>query len=106
VLKTRTGVLYLDASGLRRLSSGADANATKDELVVADACNLNMRDDTWATFQSPCAEGRLRALNEPTGKLYDLELDADPLYLRLLPARGSPGNSPVDDPFWFVFLRT
>jgi hypothetical protein len=44
-------------------------------------------------------------LNEPAGKIYDLELDADPLYLRLLPARGSPGKNPLEDPFWFLFLR-
>jgi hypothetical protein len=105
ILKTSTGVLYLDATGLRRLSSAGDDSKTQDELVVADACRLWMRDDSWATFHAPCAEARLHALHEPSGKVFDLDLDADPFYLRLLPARGSPGRSPVDDPFWFVFLR-
>ena len=105
VVKTNAGALYVDATGLRRLSSGANDKTTQDELIAADACNLGMRDGTWATFHAPCAEGRLHALHEPSGKVYDLELDADPLYLRLLPARGSPGKSPIDDPFWFVFLH-
>jgi hypothetical protein len=104
VIKTKTGALYLDATGLRRLSSAGD-DTTKDELIMADACHLGMRDDTWATFHAPCSEARLHALHEPSGKVYDLELDADPLYLNLWPAHGSPGNSPIDDPFWFVFLR-
>jgi hypothetical protein len=64
-----------------------------------------MRDGTWATFHAPCAKGSLHALNEPAGVVYDLDLDADPQYLRLLPARGSPGNNPLADPFWFLFLR-
>lgn len=105
VIKTQTGVLYLDATGLRRLSAGADKRTTKDELVAADACNLGMRDDTWATFHAPCSQGRLRALHEASGKLYELELDADPRYLRLFPAQGSPGKDPTQDPFWFVLLR-
>lgn len=105
VLKTNKGALYLDATGLRRLSAGPGNATTLDELVVADACNLGMRDDTWATFHAPCAKARLRALHEPSGTLYDLKLDADPRNLRLLPARGSAGQSPIDDPFWFLFLR-
>jgi hypothetical protein len=105
VVKTNAGVLYLDASGLRRLSAGADKATTKDELLAADACNLEMADDTWATFHAPCAEGRLHALREASGDIYDLELDADPRYLRLWPARGSAGRDPTTDPFWFVFLR-
>ncbi len=105
LIKTNTGALYLDSSGLRRMSAGPDNATTKDGLIMADACRLGMRDDTWATFHSPCAEGHLRALNEPSGKLYDLELDAEPQYLRLLPARGSAGVDPTADPFWFLFLR-
>lgn len=105
VLKTPAGVLYLDATGLRRLSSGGDDRSTKDELIAPDACNLGMRDDTWATFHAPCSKGRLRALHEPSGKLFDLELDADPQQLMLWPAHGSPGKDPTSDPFWFVFLR-
>ncbi len=105
VLKTKNGVLYLDATGLRRLSGGANGTTTKDELIAADACALAMRDNTWATFHAPCEAGRLHALDEPSGKVYDLELDADPRFLRLLPARGSPGKNPTKDPFWFLFLR-
>lgn len=105
VLKTNTGALYLDVTGLHRLSAGPGNATTQSELVVADACDLGMRDDTWATFHAPCAEGRLRALHEPSGKLFDLPFDADPLQLRLLPARGSAGKDPLEDPFWFLFLR-
>jgi len=105
VIKTPAGVLYLDASGLHRLSSHSGSQATEDELVVADACNLSMRDDTWATFYAPCAETRLRALHESSGQLFDLGFDADPLALKLVPGRDGPGKSPTDDPFWFLFLR-
>ncbi len=105
LIKTKTTLLYLDETGLRRLSSSPDGKTTKDELLVEDACDLGMRDDTWATFHAPCAGGRLHALHVRSGKVYDLELDADPLYLRLLPAHGSPGKDPNLDPFWFVFLR-
>lgn len=104
VAKTNTGVLYLDSTGLRRMSAASDTT-TKDELVAAGACRIGIRDDTWVTFHAPCDERRLHALNEPLGKIYDLDIDAEPQYLRLIPARGSPGNSPVDDPFWFLFLR-
>jgi hypothetical protein len=105
VIKTPAGALYLDAAGLHRLSSRPDNQGTNDELVVADACKLAMRDDTWATFYAPCAEARLRALHAPSGKLYELGFDADPQYLKLVPGRNGAGNSPTDDPFWFLFLR-
>ena len=105
VIKTPAGVLYLDASGLHRLSSRTGNQATEDELVVADACNLSMRDDTWATFYAPCSEMRLRALHESSGALYELGFDADPLFLKLVPARDGPGKNPTDDPFWFLYLR-
>ena len=103
--KTSAGALYQDSTGLRRLSAGPDNTSTQDTLILPDVCSLAMRGNIWATFYAPCAEGRLRALREPTGELYDLPFDADPTNLRLIPARGSAGNSPVDDPFWFMFLR-
>ena len=103
VVRTNAGVLYVDATGLHRLSGSTDSN-TQSKLVAEDVCNVGMRDGTWATFYSPCAKAKLHALNEPTGKLYDLELDADPQYLRLVPERGS--QDPTTDPFWFVYLRS
>lgn len=102
VIKTNSGVLYVDASGLHRLSASADGK-TQSKPIAEDVCNLGMRDGTWATFHSPCQEGRLHALHEPTGKLFDLDLDADPAYLKLVPERGS--LDPTTDPFWFVYLR-
>jgi len=105
VLKTGTGALYTDKEGLHRLSPGPENKTTLDELLVADVCDLGMRDGTWATFHSPCAQGRLRALNESSGALYDLDVDADPQNLRLIPAHGSAAKDPSKDPFWFLFLR-
>ena len=105
VIKTGNGALYLDATGLRQLSAPTDPSVTKDELLVADACDVAMRDDRWVTFYAPCAERRLRALHQPSGNLYDLPLDADPQYLRLVAALGSAGQDPTKDAFWFVFLR-
>jgi len=106
VFKTSNGALYLDATGLRRLSAGDNNTTTKDELVQADVCDFGMRDDTWATFHSPCSGPRLRALHIPSGSVHELDFEADPLYLRLIPARGSPGANPNEDPFWFLFLRS
>ncbi|HEX2877691.1 MAG TPA: hypothetical protein VHP33_40860 [Polyangiaceae bacterium] len=102
VIKTNAGVLYVDASGLHRLSASADGK-TESKPLAENVCNLGMRDDTWATFHSPCGESRLHALHEPSGKLFDLQLDAAPEYLRLVPERGS--QDPTTDPFWFVYLR-
>lgn len=102
VIRTNTGVLFVDATGLHRLSASADGK-TQSKEIAKDVCGLGMRDDNWATFYSPCAEGRLHALQEPSGRLFELELNADPQYLRLVPDRG--GQDPTTDPFWFVYLR-
>jgi hypothetical protein len=105
VTKTGRGALYTDKQGLHRLSAGPDNKTTVDELLLEDVCDLGMRDGTWATFHAPCAEGRLRALNEPSGDLFTLQVDADPQNLRLIRAHGSPAKDPSKDPFWFLFLR-
>lgn len=105
LIRTSKGALYLDASGLRRLSAGETNDSTADQLVYADACNLSLRGESWATFQSPCAGGPLHAYREATGDVYDLDVAADPLNLYLFPAHGSAGNDPSKDPFWFIFLR-
>lgn len=105
VIKTPKGVLYLDQTGLRRLSWSKTGNGAKDQLLVEDACQLAMRDGVWATFLAPCASGTLHALHEPSSAVFDLDFDADPLSIRLLPAFNSPGKDPTHDPFWFLFLR-
>ena len=105
VVRTNAGVLYVDATGLHRLSASADGK-TQSKPIAEDACGLGMREENWATFYSPCAEGKqraLHALHEPSGKLFQLDLDANPQALRLVPEPGS--QDPTTDPFWFVFLR-
>ncbi|MDF3064878.1 MAG: hypothetical protein K0R38_479 [Polyangiaceae bacterium] len=104
VLKTSTGALYLDSAGLHRLSAGPNNETTRDELLEPDACSLGLRGD-WATFYAPCADARLVALHEPTGKLYDLPFAADSFNIRLIPAGAGGGTNPLEDPFWFLFLR-
>jgi hypothetical protein len=104
IIKTRQGVLYLDDTGLRRLSSGPGDLTTEDKLIAEGACNLGLRGD-WASFHAPCADARLHVLNEPSGHVYDLDFNADPRYLRPVPARDSAGQDPTKDPFWFLFLR-
>ncbi|RYZ05653.1 MAG: hypothetical protein EOO73_19375 [Myxococcales bacterium] len=104
LLKTTSGALYLDSTGVRRLSAGADNRTTLDELIEPDACNLALRGD-WATFHAPCAEQRLVALHEPTGNLYPLPFQADPYNIRIVPARGSVGTDLTQEPYWFLFLR-
>jgi hypothetical protein len=101
VARTATGVLYVDATGLHRLSASADGK-TQSKQIAPNVCNLGVRDDNWATFHSPCGKA-LHALHQPSGKVFDLDLDASPEHLRLVPERGS--QDPTTDPFWFVYLR-
>lgn len=97
-------VLYLDSTGLRKLSS-IDATSVKDAAVASDVCSLGMQDNTWATYYSPCTERTLVAYHTPTGRSFTLDSSADPRFLRLLPARGSAGQDPTKDAFWYLFLR-
>lgn len=109
VVKTNAGVLYMDSTGLRQLSSGPGDTSTKDELLVANACDIGVRDDTWATIHAPCVEGKpqkLLALHVPSSKVYELPFLADPFNIRLVPAFGSRGENPLEDAFWYIFLRS
>lgn len=45
------------------------------------------------------------AIHEPSGRRFTLPFDADPRQLKLVPAKNSPGQDPLKDPFWFFYLR-
>lgn len=104
--RSSKGLYYLDKTGLRRMVPGADEHTVVDALIASDVCRIGVWDNTWVTFYSPCAAQDLKVYGEATEKVYDLNSSADPRYLRLLPARGSPGRDPLLDPFWFLFLRS
>lgn len=99
-------LFYLDAAGIHRLvASQANRQGVTDELLAAGGCALGSQDGTWVTFRSPCAGGPVIAVHEPTGRRFTLSFDAKPEQLKLVPALGSPGLDPIQDPFWFFGLR-
>ena len=107
VLRVGRSLFYLDAVGAHRIVAKAtDSNAVEDELLAMDACTFGSQDATWVTLSSPCADGKVLAIHEPTGRSFTLPFDADPRQLKLVPARKSRGLDPLVDPFWFFYLRS
>lgn len=98
-----SNLMFSDNAGVHRLSG--TPQDLKDEVVAEDACELGMQDGTWATFRSPCSSGPVIALNVASDKQFELSFDADPQRLKLVPARGSAGADPTQDPFWFFGMR-
>jgi hypothetical protein len=96
-------VFFSDNAGVHRLVSGPQG--LEDHVLAADACGLGMQDTTWATFRAPCSGGPVFAVHEPSGNQFQLPFDADPERLKLVPARGSRGLDPSQDPFWFFGMR-
>lgn len=106
VLRAGKSLFYTDAVGAHRIvESSAGSRAVEDELLVSDACSLGSQGTAWVAFRSPCEGGELMVVHEPTGRMFTLPFDADPRQLRLAPARNSRGRDPLEDPFWFFFLR-
>jgi hypothetical protein len=107
VLRAGNSLFYVDASGAHRITANAaDSNVVEDELLAMDACMLGSQDGKWVTLSSPCADGKLLAIHEPTGRSFTLPFDADPRQLKLVPALKSRGLDPLVDPFWFFYLRS
>jgi hypothetical protein len=96
-------VFFSDSAGVHRVVAGP--HGPEDQLLAADACALGMQSATWATFRTPCSGGPVFAVHEPSGKQFQLPLDADPERFKLVPARGSAGLDPSRDPFWFFGMR-
>ncbi|MCY7298535.1 MAG: hypothetical protein LH616_04920, partial [Ilumatobacteraceae bacterium] len=107
VLRAGQSLFYLDAAGAHRIvANDADSNVVEDELLASDACMLGSQDGTWVAFRSPCSDGKVLAIHEPTGRTFTLPFDADPRQLKLVPALKSRGRDPLVDPFWFFYLRS
>jgi hypothetical protein len=96
-------VFFSDSAGVHRLISGPQG--LEDQVLAADACGLGMQGPTWATFRAPCSAGAVFAVHEPSGNQFQLPFDADPQRLKLVPARGSRGLDPSQEPFWFFGMR-
>lgn len=104
--RLRQSLIIESGGGIARLAPlNGDANRVAQTSIAKDACALAIRSDTWATYHSPCEAGRLHAYNERTQKSFELDIEADARFVRLIPARGSPGDDPLRDPFWFFYLR-
>ncbi len=96
-------MFFSDSAGVHRLSLGS--GGVQDDVLAADACGLGTQDGTWATYRSPCSGGAVFAVHAPSGNQFELPFDADPQRLKLVPARGSRGADPSQDPFWFFGMR-
>ena len=96
-------VFFSDSVGVHRLVPGPPG--LEDRVLAADACGLGMQDNVWATFRAPCSGGPVFAVHEPSGNQFQLSFDADPERLKLVPALGSRGLDPNQDPFWFFGMR-
>jgi hypothetical protein len=99
-------LLFEDGEDLDRLTPSEDGSRVEEFTVAKDACAYGIRSDTWATYRSPCKGDAwaLHAFNERTRRSHELDIHADPGYVRMIPARASPGNDPSKDPFWFFYL--
>lgn len=107
VLRAGKSLFYTDAVGAHRIvESSAGSGAVEDQLLMPDACSLGSQSPTWVGLRSPCEDGELVVVHEPTGRMFTLPFDADPRQLRLVPARDSRGRDPLKDRFWFFYLRS
>jgi len=106
VLRAGQSLFYTDKLGAHRIvESQSSPEGVEDELLIEDACSIASQDGTWVALRSPCSDGPLRVIHEPSGRIFTLPFDADPAQLQLVPARNSPGRDPLSDPFWFFYLR-
>ena len=96
-------IFFSDSAGVHRLSLGSQGPT--DDVLDAAGCALGMQDATWATYRAPCSGGTVFAVHAATGNQFELPFDADPQRLKLVPARGSRGADPSQDPFWFFGMR-
>ena len=107
MVRQARSLYFEDAAGVHRLAADAsDSALLADTLDVAHACSLGSQDGTWVALRSPCVDGKLAVVHEPSARVFTLPFDAEPTQLRLLPALGSPGRDPLLDPFWFLYLRS
>jgi hypothetical protein len=107
VLRAGRSLFYVDSVGVHRLVAGkAGSGVVEDSLFVRDGCSLGTQDGTWVLLRSPCSGGELMAIHEPTGRSFTLPFDAEPSQVRLVSARNGRGRDPLEDPFWFFYVRT
>jgi hypothetical protein len=107
LLRAGKSLFYLDAVGAHRIvASKHDSSLVESTLLARDACSLGTQDGKWVTLRSPCSGGKVIAIHEPTGDSFTLPFDAEPSQLRLVPAADSDGRDPLQDPFWFFYLRS
>lgn len=107
VLRAGQSLFYVDSVGAHRIvAKKNDATHVEDKLVATDACSLATQGGAWVTLRSPCEDGKVLAIHEPTGRSFTLPFDADPRQLKLVPARKSRGLDPLVDPFWFFYLQS
>jgi hypothetical protein len=100
-------LFYVDSVGVHRIvGSASESSGLASELLAKGACSLGHQGDPWVTVQSPCESGDVLAIHEPTGRSFTLPFEADASSVELVPTEASPGNDPLEDPFWFFYLRT
>lgn len=104
--RIRQSLVFEDQDGIHRLDpSSADPNGVERTSVAESACDLGIRSDGWLTYKAPCDDPKLYAYHERLRKSFLLDLEADSRYLLLQAPKGSLGEDPNRDPFWFFYLR-
>jgi hypothetical protein len=106
VLRAGRSLFYMDAAGVHRIVEGSDSGRLESKLLVSDACSLASHDETWIALRSPCSGGEVLVIHERTAQTFTLPFDAEPSQLQLVPALNSRGRDPLNDPFWFFYLRS
>lgn len=106
VLRAGRSLFYTDTAGVHHIVERSGSGRLESELLVSDACSLATQDETWIALRSPCSGGKVMVIHERTGQTFTLPFDAEPSQLQLVPALGSRGRDPLNDPFWFFYLRS
>lgn len=105
--RARQSLIFEDEDGIFRLdSSGTDSSALVQVRISAGGCGLGLRSDGFITYQAPCAgESKVYAYHERSRRAFELGIDAESSNLRMVAAKGSAGDDPTRDAFWYFYLR-
>jgi hypothetical protein len=101
---------FEDGDGIHRLTPSGGADPTIAETVIAPGgCTLGFPRplggaESWVTYYAPCADKRLMAHGETSGRSSAVGIVADPRYVAFMPGRPSLNGDPGIDPFFVFFL--
>lgn len=105
--RLRQSLVFEDRDGIFRLDpSGTDPKELTLARIAPGACEIGLRSDGWLTYRALCGEeSKLYAYSERLRRSFELDFQAEPSNLRIVAAKGSPGEDPTRQAFWFFYLR-